>query len=37
MADVGAEASQRAALGNTAATVSAVYVLPVMSAVCYLV
>jgi hypothetical protein len=37
MADVGAEASQRAALGNTAATASAVYALPVMNAVCYTV
>jgi hypothetical protein len=35
MADVCAEASQRAALGNTAATATAVYALPVMNAVCY--
>jgi hypothetical protein len=36
MADVGAEASQRAALGNTAAaTATAVYALPVMNAISY--
>jgi hypothetical protein len=36
MADVGAEASQRTALGNTAAaTATAVYALPVMNAISY--